>query len=216
MAANFDYIFKVLVLGDSSVGKSSLIRRFHADVFEQKLPTTIGVDFFVHDFEVDGKKVKLQIWDTAGEERYRQGGLTSSFYRGAHGALIVFSLTSHKSFENVKKLWIDEFYRKSGSDTVTILVGNKQDLEDKREVKEDHIKEFAELNSMCWLETSAKDCTNVKEAFDTMVYKLCESHEQYLSFQSEPSSPTSFTLHGAYGISDQQQSSGLGYCCNST
>ena len=77
-------------------------------------------------------------------------------------------------------------------------------------------QEFAELNSMCWLETSAKDCTNVKEAFDTMVYKLCESHEQYLSFQSEPSSPTSFTLHGAYGISDQQQSSGLGYCCNST
>lgn len=214
MSGNVDFVFKVLVLGDSSVGKSSLIRRFHADVFDQKLPTTIGVDFFIHDFEVGGKKVKLQIWDTAGEERYRQGGLTNSFYRGAHGALIVFSLTSLKSFENMKKLWVDEFHRKSGSDTVTILVGNKQDLGDKREVKEEDIKEFAELNSMCWLETSAKDCTNVIEAFDALAYKLCESHEQYLSLPSETSGPGSFTLHGAYGMSGQEQSSGLGYCCS--
>lgn len=77
-------------------------------------------------------------------------------------------------------------------------------------------KEFAELNSMCWLETSAKDCTNVKEAFDTLAYKLCESHEQYLSLPTETSGPGSFTLHAAYGMSGQEQSSGLGYCCSST
>ncbi|KAL9968526.1 hypothetical protein ACROYT_G020633 [Oculina patagonica] len=213
--ADVDYVFKVLVLGDSSVGKSSLIKRFHSNVFDQRLPTTIGVDFFIHDLEVDGKKVKLQLWDTAGEERFRQNGLTSSYYRGAHGALVVFSLTSCKSFTSVKNLWLEEFYRKSGSDTITILVGNKCDLEDKREVDEADIREFAELNSMCWLETSAKDCTNVQEAFETMAYKLCESHEQYLSFESERSSgPGSFTLHGAYGVPEQSTGS---YCsCNAT
>lgn len=183
-------------------------------MFDQRLPTTIGVDFFIHDLEVDGKKVKLQLWDTAGEERFRQNGLTNSYYRGAHGALVVFSLTSRKSFESVKNLWLEEFYHKSGSDTITVLVGNKCDLEDKREVDEADIREFAELNSMCWLETSAKDCTNVREAFETMAYKLCESHEQYLSFESEHSGPGSFTLHGAYGVPQQPSTS---YCgCTST
>lgn len=214
--SDHDYAFKVLVLGDSSVGKSSLIRRFHSNVFDKRLPTTIGVDFFIHDLEVDGKKVKLHLWDTAGEERFRQNGLTSSYYRGAQGALMVFSLSSRKSFENIQTHWLEEFYQKSsGSDTVTVLVGNKCDLEDKREVDEDDIREFAALNSMCWLETSAKDCTNVKEAFETMAYKLCESHEQYLSFSSENSiGPGSFTLHGAYGVPEQTE----GYCsgCTST
>ncbi|EDO36405.1 predicted protein, partial [Nematostella vectensis] len=173
-----DYVFKVLVLGDCNVGKSSLIRRFHDDEFNAQLCTTIGVDFFIHDFDLDGKKVKLQLWDTAGEEKYR--ALSRSFFRGADGALLVFDVSVKESFDSIRDYWLHEFHKVSGSDTITILVGNKCDKKDKK-VSEEDIQNLSSCYNLSWLETSAKDNTNVNEAFEAMARKLVENLEQYLS-----------------------------------
>ena len=137
---NYDFLYKLLMIGDSGVGKSSLLLRFASDQFEDSYMTTVGLDFKIRTVEVDGKVVKLQMWDTAGQERFRT--ITSSYYRGAQGIIVVFAVDDTKSFENVKT-WVTEIERYAGEGVVKLLVGNKCDLE-ARTVSKEEAEKFAE------------------------------------------------------------------------
>ncbi|CAN1259158.1 Ras-related protein RABD2b, partial [Linum perenne] len=144
-----DYLFKLLLIGDSGVGKSCLLLRFADDSYLDSYISTIGVDFKIRTVEQDGKTIKLQIWDTAGQERFRT--ITSSYYRGAHGIIVVYDVTDLESFNNVK-----------------LLVGNKSDLTANRVVPYETAKAFADEIGIPFMETSAKNAANVEDAFMAM------------------------------------------------
>jgi len=164
-----DYLFKLLLIGDSGVGKSSLLLRFADDTYTESYISTIGVDFKIRTIELDGKTIKLQIWDTAGQERFRT--ITSSYYRGAHGIIVVYDVTDNESFNNVKQ-WLHEIDRYACENVNKLLVGNKCDLEGKRVVSTEQGKEFADGLGIEFLETSAKTSTNVEQAFLTMASQI--------------------------------------------
>ena len=172
----YEYIFKIILIGSSGVGKSSLIQRYTQKTFEDVYDCTIGVDFFTKTIDVNGKTVKLQIWDTAGTEKYRS--ITSSYYRGSHCALIVFDLTSKDSFESLPT-WIENYYKNCNQefDKNVILVGNKIDLSEKRDVTQEKINDFIKLNNLVYFETSAKTGENVDESFQYIAQKLMEEQE---------------------------------------
>mmetsp|Transcript_41595 Transcript_41595/g.104902 ORF Transcript_41595/g.104902 Transcript_41595/m.104902 type:complete len:209 (+) Transcript_41595:73-699(+) len=158
----YDQLWKILIIGDSGVGKSCMLVRFVDNTFSESFISTLGVDFKFRTIDVDGKKVKLQIWDTAGQERFRT--VTSSYYHGANGVLVVYDITDPVSFNNVRQ-WLQEIERYAAENVATILIGNKSDLEEKRAVPVSEAKAFAEANGLTYLETSAKDSTNVETAF---------------------------------------------------
>jgi len=158
----YDYLFKLLIIGDSGVGKSSLMNRFSDNVFSESYINTIGVDFKIRTIDVNGKMIKLQIWDTAGQERFRT--IVSSYYRGAHGIMIVFDITDKDSFNNVK-MWSEEIKKYAAPSVKIILIGNKADFESRRQVEYTEAKEYANSNNMNYFETSAKTALNVEKSF---------------------------------------------------
>uniref|UniRef100_A0A7S3DJV3 Uncharacterized protein n=1 Tax=Palpitomonas bilix TaxID=652834 RepID=A0A7S3DJV3_9EUKA len=158
----YDYLFKVVLIGDSGVGKSNLLSRFTRNEFNLESKSTIGVEFATRSIKVDGKVLKAQIWDTAGQERYR--AITSAYYRGAVGALLVYDISKHASFENVQR-WLEELRDHADANIVIMLVGNKSDLRHLRAVPTEEARGFAEKNSLSFIETSALDSTNVEMAF---------------------------------------------------
>ncbi|KAH0792161.1 Ras-related protein RABD1 [Histomonas meleagridis] len=166
MATNdYDYLFKVLIIGNSGVGKSCLLLRFAEDMFSDNYISTIGVDFKIKKIELEGKSIKLQIWDTAGQERFRT--ITKSYYRGSNGIVVVYDITDRESFEQVSH-WMTEIDSHASSDVCRLLVGNKCDLDDKRAVKTEEGEALARQFGIPFLETSAKDSKNVDEMFITM------------------------------------------------
>ncbi|KAL8992094.1 MAG: hypothetical protein Q9169_007379 [Polycauliona sp. 2 TL-2023] len=167
----YDYLFKLLLIGDSGVGKSCLLLRFADDTYTESYISTIGVDFKIRTIELDGKTVKLQIWDTAGQERFRT--ITSSYYRGAHGICVVYDVTDMDSFNNVKQ-WLQEIDRYATEGVNKLLVGNKSDMSDKKVVDYTVAKEFADSLGIPFLETSAKNASNVEQAFLTMARQIKE------------------------------------------
>jgi len=170
----YDYLFKLLLIGDSGVGKSSLLLRFADNTFTESFISTIGVDFKIRTIEIDGHTVKLQIWDTAGQERFRT--ITSSYYRGAHGIIVVYDTTNAETFNNVQK-WLQEIERYACETVHKLLVGNKCDLVSERKVSSEDAREFADQLNLVFLETSAKDSTNVEEAFSKMARSIKEKLE---------------------------------------
>ncbi|KAL3616306.1 Ras-related protein RABA5b [Castilleja foliolosa] len=164
-----EYLFKIVVIGDSAVGKSNLLSRFARDEFDHHSKATIGVEFQTQVMEVDGKEVKAQVWDTAGQERFR--AVTSAYYRGAVGALVVYDISRKATFENVKR-WLDELNTHCDTTVATMLVGNKCDLEDIREVSLEEGKALAEEEGLFFIETSALDSTNVTNAFEIVVREI--------------------------------------------
>jgi len=169
MSPEYDYLFKLLLIGDSGVGKSCLLLRFADDTYTESYISTIGVDFKIRTIELDSKTIKLQIWDTAGQERFRT--ITSSYYRGAHGIIVVYDVTDQESFNNVKQ-WLHEIDRYASENVNKLLVGNKSDLTTKRVVDYNAAKEFADGLGIPFLETSAKNATNVEQAFLTMANEI--------------------------------------------
>ncbi|VDD83920.1 unnamed protein product [Mesocestoides corti] len=170
-----DYIFKLLLIGDSGVGKSCLLLRFSDDVYTDNFISTIGVDFKIRTIELDGHHVKLQIWDTAGQERFRT--MTVAYYRGAHGIIVVYDITSEESFQNVET-WLEEIKRYARPDVTKIVVGNKSDLTDQRVVSYEQGKQFAANLGLQFLETSAKDSSNVEQAFFSMAGQILQVFKQ--------------------------------------
>lgn len=169
MNPEYDYLFKLLLIGDSGVGKSCLLLRFADDTYTESYISTIGVDFKIRTIELDGKTIKLQIWDTAGQERFRT--ITSSYYRGAHGIIVVYDVTDLDSFNNVKQ-WLQEIDRYASDSVNKLLVGNKCDMSARKVVDYNTAKEFAEQLGIPFLETSARTSTNVEQAFLTMAAEI--------------------------------------------
>ncbi|KAL3675101.1 hypothetical protein R1sor_025049 [Riccia sorocarpa] len=169
---DYDYLFKVVLIGDSGVGKSNLLSRFTRNEFSLESKSTIGVEFATRSINVDSKLIKAQIWDTAGQERYR--AITSAYYRGAVGALLVYDITRHVTFENVER-WLKELKDHTDSNIVVMLVGNKSDLRHLRAVSTDDGQAFSEKEGLFFMETSALESTNVENAFKqilTQIYRV--------------------------------------------
>lgn len=177
-----DYLFKIVLIGDSAVGKSNLLARYARNEFYPNSKSTIGVEFQTQTMEIDGKEIKAQIWDTAGQERFR--AVTSAYYRGAVGALVVYDISRRQTFENISR-WLDELHTYSDMSVVTVLVGNKSDLQDVREVSIEEGTAFAEARNLCFIETSALDSTNVPLAFQTLVKEIYNVLSRKVFFYQE-------------------------------
>jgi len=161
-----DHQFKILMIGESGVGKSALLSRFVDNQFDTNFISTIGVDFKIHYMKVDQQDIKLQVWDTAGQERFRT--ITTSYYRGANGIMIIFDVTDSASFEKVR-YWLNELKEHVGQDMPALLIGNKTDLTRDRTVDPAAAQRFAQEVGIKLLETSAKTNAGVTEAYAELV-----------------------------------------------
>ncbi|KAH9750653.1 ras-related protein RABA2a [Citrus sinensis] len=156
----YDYLFKVVLIGDSGVGKSNLLSRFTRNEFCLESKSTIGVEFATRTLQVEGRTIKAQIWDTAGQERYR--AITSAYYRGALGALLVYDVTKPTTFENVSR-WLKELRDHADSNIVIMMIGNKTDLKHLRAVATEDAQSYAEREGLSFIETSALEAINVEK-----------------------------------------------------
>ena len=172
-----DALFKIVVIGDSAVGKTNLITRYTRDYFSASSKTTIGVEFASKTMDCDGVIVKGQIWDTAGQDRFR--AIATAYYRGAHGALIVYDITNEQSFETLEG-WFKEIEAITDTDCLNVLIGNKCDLALARTVSTQRGKEFAERHNIRFLETSAANSTNVDVAFTELLQEVYNRHKNHL------------------------------------
>ncbi|KAM4736094.1 RAB11a, member RAS oncogene family, like [Anableps anableps] len=206
----YDYLFKVVLIGDSGVGKSNLLSRFTRNEFNLESKSTIGVEFATRSIQVEGKTVKAQIWDTAGQERYR--AITSAYYRGAVGALLVYDIAKHLTYENAER-WLKELQDHADSNIVIMLVGNKSDLRHLRAVPTEEAKGFAEKNGLSFLETSALDSSNVELAFQTILTAIYHivSQRQMTGQGNSDFSPASNVV--PITVEPTQSSSSKGACC---
>ncbi|GFP89648.1 RAS-related protein raba4d [Phtheirospermum japonicum] len=164
-----DYVLKVVLIGDSAVGKSQLLSRFARNEFNLESKATIGVEFQTKTLVIDQKTIKAQIWDTAGQERYR--AVTSAYYRGAVGAMLVYDMTKRQSFDHMAR-WLEELRAHADKNIVIMLIGNKCDLGTLRAVPTEDAQEFAERESLYFMETSALQATNVESAFLTILTEI--------------------------------------------
>ncbi|KAL7394475.1 hypothetical protein ABVT39_026583 [Epinephelus coioides] len=206
----YDYLFKVVLIGDSGVGKSNLLSRFTRNEFNLESKSTIGVEFATRSIQVEGKTIKAQIWDTAGQERYR--AITSAYYRGAVGALLVYDIAKHLTYENAER-WLKELQDHADSNIVIMLVGNKSDLRHLRAVPTDEARAMAEKNGLSFLETSALDSSNVELAFQTIltaIYNIV-SQRQISGRSDSDFSPASNVV--PITVEPTQNSASKGVCC---
>ena len=164
-----DYKLKLVVVGDSGVGKTNLIKRFANNTFNSNSKATVGVEFLSKSFKINNTVFKIEIWDTAGQERYKS--ITAAYYKGAKGALVVYDITSKISFENIDK-WMLEIKEKSSKDLKLMIIGNKSDLKDGRQVSYEEAMRKAKDTGIALMETSALDSTNVKEAFHDLLKEM--------------------------------------------
>lgn len=193
---DFDVLMKVVLIGDSGVGKTNCLSRFCRNEFVANSKPTIGVEFATKQLMIDGDLVKCQIWDTAGQERYR--AITNAYYRGAVGALLVYDVTRQKSFESIPR-WLSELREHASPDMVTMLVGNKTDLREQREVVAEQAQEIAQREGLMFIETSALEGSNVEEAFARVATEIhgivrkrrLESHQQE---EEEPAMPRGISI----------------------
>merc|ERR1712159_86131 len=181
----YDFLFKVVLIGDSGVGKSNLLSRFTRNEFNLESKSTIGVEFATQTIPIDKKNIKAQIWDTAGQERYR--AITSAYYRGAVGALLVYDITKEVTFEDVKTMWLEELKANADDNIIIMLVGNKKDLNHLRAVSTEDGRKFAEQSKLSFMETSAaqrddqkpgvrlndgEESGNVTKAFENILQEI--------------------------------------------
>lgn len=164
-SSEYDHLFKILLIGNSAVGKSSLILQFVENSWNEIFVPTIGVDFKIKTLNIDDKRVKLQIWDTAGQERFKN--ITAAYYRGALGVMLVYDITEVETFKALNS-WLIEIEKNANKNVVKLLVGNKIDLEEQRKITYQQGSEFAESYGMSFIETSVKNNANVNEAFEKL------------------------------------------------
>ncbi|RXG70036.1 Ras-related protein Rab-11B [Armadillidium vulgare] len=189
----YDYLFKVVLVGDCGVGKTNLLSRFIRNEFDVESEVTF-CEYVNKSFEIDGKTIKAQIWNTAGLERYR--AITSAYYRGAVGALLVYDIAKHLTYQNVER-WLRELRDDADQNIVIMLVGNKSDLRHLRSVPMEEAKAFAEKNGLSFIETSALDSTNVETAFHnilTEIYRIVSRQQLPESGGMDPPGGPSFSV----------------------
>ena len=169
----YDYLFKLIIVGDTNVGKTNIMSKYIKDQFNITSKSTIGVEFGTKILEIDNKKVKAQIWDTAGQERYKS--ITSAYYKGAKGAFIVYDITNKSTFESVDK-WIKDLNSYGDKNLTMLLIGNKSDLEDKRIINKEEGEEKAKSFELGFIETSAYNGDNIDQAFDIMLKEVLKRY----------------------------------------
>ncbi|TIB75220.1 rab GTPase SrgA [Wallemia mellicola] len=201
---HYDFLIKLLLIGDSGVGKSCLLLRFCDDAWTPSFITTIGIDFKIRTIELDGKRIKLQIWDTAGQERFRT--ITTAYYRGAMGILLVYDVTDERSFNNIRT-WHSNVVQYASEGVNKILVGNKCDWDEKRAITQDQGKELADSLEIKFIETSAKNNVGVEDAFFTLARDI---KSRLIDSQSSGSNNQSNSVKVD---ASQQQPSTSGGCC---
>jgi Ras-related protein Rab-11A len=211
-----DYVFKIVLIGDSAVGKSQLLARFARNEFSLDSKATIGVEFQTRTLVIDHKTVKAQIWDTAGQERYR--AVTSAYYRGAVGAMLVYDITKRQTFDHVAR-WLEELRGHADNNIVIMLIGNKCDLGNLRAVPIEDAKEFAQREGLFFLETSALEAINVESAFLTVltdIYRIIS--KKALIANDDQGNGNSALLTGTKLLvpgEEQDVSTNNKYCCSS-
>lgn len=186
-----DYLYKIILIGDINVGKTSIVKRFRDGTFDTTYRTTIGVDFAIRTVEIDNKQVKLQIWDTSGQERFRS--ITTSYFRNAHGIMVVYDITNKESLE-VAERWLLDVKRVCGDTPINLLVGNKSDLDSKRQVTIEEAQSFVSKHGMVGpVETSAKTSSNITQAFYNLAQELVQGNGA--SFSNSYNQEDSIMLH---------------------
>ena len=170
-SSSYDLLYKIIIIGDTCVGKSNILTRYLKNEFKENSKSTVGVELGSKFLKVKGIGAKVQIWDTAGQERYRS--ITSSYFKGSHGCFIVYDITSEISFDNVEK-WYEQAQKEAGKDISVILVGNKCDLENERKVPKEKGEEKAKSFKCPFFETSALSKVNINEIFNEMVNNIYE------------------------------------------
>ncbi|CAH1418253.1 unnamed protein product [Lactuca virosa] len=207
--ADYDYLIKLLLIGDSGVGKSCLLLRFSDGSFTTSFITTIGIDFKIRTIELDGKRIKLQIWDTAGQERFRT--ITTAYYRGAMGILLVYDVTDESSFNNIRN-WIRNIEQHASDNVNKILVGNKADMdESKRAVPTAKGQALADEYGIKFFETSAKTNLNVEQVF----FSIAKDIKQRLSDTDTKAEPTTIKINQADGGGGNGEAAQKSACCGS-
>lgn len=211
-----DYVFKVVLIGNSAVGKSQLLARFARNEFSLDSKATIGVEFQTRTLVIDHKTVKAQIWDTAGQERYR--AVTSAYYRGAVGAMLVYDITKRQSFDHVAR-WLEELRGHADKNIVIMLIGNKSDLGTLRAVPTEDAKEFAQRENLFFMETSALEATNVETSFLTILTEIYRviSKKALVANDDQDNGGKSALLKGTkISVQDQDTNSGQSKisCCS--
>ena len=166
---DYDYLYKLIIVGDSFVGKTNIMSQYIRKEFSLNTKSTVGVEFGAKIIKIENKMIKAQIWDTAGEERYRS--VTNAYYKGAKGAFVVYDITNKLSFESVEK-WIQDLKINSDHNITLLLIGNKKDLEDKREVSKEEGEEKAKTFGLGFIETSACTGENIDKAFEIMLKEV--------------------------------------------
>ena len=166
---DYDFLYKIVLIGESGVGKSNLLLRFTRNEFDAEKRSTIGVEFATRSIQHDNKVIRAQIWDTAGQERYR--AITNAYYRGAVGALVVYDITKENTFKSIER-WLSELKDNADPKIVIMIIGNKADLSQTREVEENIAKEFCQNQKLFFFETSALDGTNVENAFKSLLIEI--------------------------------------------
>ena len=180
---NYNYLLKFIIIGDAAVGKSNLLVRYTSGQFKEEYQLTIGVEFGSNNVIISDNTYRIQIWDTAGQENFRS--ITRSYYKNTACAIIVYEISNKKSFENISS-WIEECKNSAPKSILMVLVGNKCDLEDTREVTEEEGREFAEKNGMLFFETSAKTGKNVEELFKQSVKVIDQKiKENYYDLEND-------------------------------
>ena len=180
---NYNYLLKFIIIGDAAVGKSNLLVRYTSGQFKEEYQLTIGVEFGSNNVIISDNTYRIQIWDTAGQENFRS--ITRSYYKNTACAIIVYEISNKKSFENISS-WIEECKNTAPKSILMVLVGNKCDLEDNREVTEEEGREFAEKNGMLFFETSAKTGKNVEELFKQSVKVIDQKiKENYYDLEND-------------------------------
>ena len=202
----YDLLFKLILIGDSCVGKSNILLKYLKNQFNENSKTTIGVEFGTKNIIINNKRIKIQIWDTAGQERYRS--ITSAYYKGAKGALIVYDITRKNTFDNIDK-WITDLKLNGDKDICIIILGNKSDLIDKREInKNDGIKK-AEMYKIAFLETSALNGDNISKAFDELIEQIVINNKNIFQDDNENE------IDKGVNLNDEKNNNNKKCCLNS-
>lgn len=203
-ARNYDFLIKLLLIGDSGVGKSCCLLRFSEDSFTPSFITTIGIDFKIRTIDLDGKRVKLQIWDTAGQERFRT--ITTAYYRGAMGILLVYDVTDQKSFDNIKT-WFSNVEQHASEGVNKILIGNKCDWEEKRQVSTEQGQALADELGIPFMEVSAKTNINIEKAFYSLAGDI---KKRLMDSSKDTSAPGQST--GGVNVGGESKGAASGCC----
>ncbi|KZV57700.1 hypothetical protein F511_03160 [Dorcoceras hygrometricum] len=172
---SYDYLFKYIIIGDTGVGKSCLLLQFTDKRFQPVHDLTIGVEFGARMVTIDGRPIKLQIWDTAGQESFRS--ITRSYYRGAAGALLVYDITRRETFNHLAS-WLEDARQHANPNMTIMLVGNKSDLANRRAISKEEGEQFAKENGLLFLEASARTAQNVEEAFTKTAAKILQKIQE--------------------------------------